>query len=93
MNIEKLLRDVLEQRVQVKDLSEHEHDAVIFALEKIAVNLLDTEHDEMAQALLDILTPLADAIQQDHENKFEAAIQEAESRGCVYFEFEEPIIH
>ena len=93
MSVQQLLTDILEQRVQIKDLKSEEHDAVIFALEQIAVNLLDTKHDEMAQSLLEVITPLADAIQQEQTAKFESAIQEAESRGCTYWEVENPTVH
>ena len=87
MNIEQLLKDVLENRIDPAELDTEQLDAVLDALYVAAQNLMGTDRDAAGHAIMDIIEPLLEL------DKFELAIRKAEARGSVYWEFETPSIH
>lgn len=91
IDAELLVEDILEDRVKVKELSAEELDAVVESLSDIGQSMLDTEQHEIGIA---ILRALDSAIDMHHTGEgFEEAIVAAESRGSVYWEYENPSIH
>ena len=91
IDAELLVQDILENRIEVKDLSTEELDAVVDSLTDIGESLLDTEQHEIGEA---ILQALDSAIDMRYTNDdFEQAIQAAEQRGSTYWEIENPSIH
>jgi len=92
-DIKQLVIDVLEDRVDLKDLSDQQADSVIMALHSFGNQLVDSGQEEAGLSILDITAPLVEQIVLDVEEQSEQVINEALSRGCVYYEPEYPEIH
>lgn len=90
---ETLIKDYLEDRIQLTELTSDELDAIIDDLVAIAESYLDTDYHEAGVAMLEVLDQAIDLRSQDQEAGFEQAILSAQERGSTYFEFEEYIVH
>jgi hypothetical protein len=63
-------------------------------LQDLAEELLEGPHHDVALAMLEVLsTVIDDRIESEDMSCFEQAILDAESRGSVYWEFDEYSIH
>lgn len=95
--VDRLCQDILEDRVAVESLSNEELDIVLDRFYDIAEALQDDPDERKAQAAEAILAVLQDVVDERvgalDMSCFEQAILDAESRGSVYFEFEEYLVH
>jgi hypothetical protein len=92
-DVETIVRGVLDNTIEVKDLTIEELDAVVDELVDIGEGLLNTENHEVGVAMLQVLDQAIDLRSQDMSADFEDAIVAAEQRGSTYWEFENPSIH
>ena len=92
-NTKTIIKGVLDNSIDVKDLSMEELDAVVDKLIDIGEGLLDTENHEAGVAMLQVLDAVIDLRSHDMDQGFEAAIVAAEQRGATYWEIENPSIH
>jgi hypothetical protein len=90
---ETIIRGVLNNTIEVKDLTIEELDAVVDELVDIGESLLDTENHEVGVAMLEVLDMAIDLRSTDLQTGFEDAIIAAEQRGSTYWEIENPSIH
>ena len=88
-----IIKGVLDNSIDVKDLSMEELDAVVDKLIDIGESLLDTENHDAGVAILQVLDAVIDLRSHDMDEGFEAAIVAAEQRGATYWEIENPSIH
>ena len=85
MDIDKLVADIIANNNSVD---------VVDRLTELGVSMLGTENDKIGTALLKVLKREVDNSIKAFETKaFELAVDEAESRGSTYWEFEEHIVH
>jgi len=92
-NTKTIIKGVLDNSIDVKDLSMEELDAVVDKLIDIGEGLLDTENHEAGVAMLQVLDQVIDLRSHDMDEGFEAAIVAAEQRGATYWEIENPSVH
>ena len=92
-NTKTIIKGVLDNSIEIKDLSMEELDAVVDKLIDIGESLLDTENHEAGVAILQVLDATIDLRSHDMDEGFEAAIVAAEQRGATYWEIENPSIH
>jgi hypothetical protein len=92
-DVETIVKGVLDNNINVKDLSIEELDAVVDELVDIAESLLDTDNHEVGVAMLAVLDQAIDLRSVDLQSGFEDAIMAAEQRGATYWEIENPSIH
>jgi hypothetical protein len=92
-NTKTIIKGVLDNTIDVKDLSIEELDAVVDKLIDIGEGLLDTENHEAGVAILQVLDAVIDLRSHDMDEGFEAAIVAAEQRGATYWEIENPSVH
>ena len=92
-DVETIVRGVLDNTIEVKDLTVAELDAVIDELVDIGESLLDTDNHEVGVAMLQVLDQAIDLRSVEMDEGFEQAIIAAESRGATYWEIENPSIH
>jgi hypothetical protein len=92
-DVETIVQGVLNNTIEVKDLTVDELDAVVDELVDIGESLLDTENHEAGVAMLQVLDAVIDLRSTDMDEGFEAAIVAAEQRGATYWEIENPRIH
>ena len=91
---EKLIKDFLEDRVKLEDMTTEQLDTVLDELIEIGESLLNTDNHEAGVAILTVLDAAIDLKCLDSADAgFEQAIQDAESRGSTYWEFEEYLVH
>jgi len=91
---EKLIKDFLEDRVRLEDLTMEQLDTVLDELIEIGESLLNTDQHEAGVAILQVLDAAIDLKCLDPADAgFEQAIQAAEARGSTYWEFEEYLVH
>ena len=90
MDAQKLCQGILDNSIPVDSLTDVEQDLVIEYLTECAEGFVGTEHDDMANELLELLNFLRDV---RADQPFESAIQEAEKRGSTYWEIENPSVH
>jgi hypothetical protein len=88
-----IIKGVLDNTIEIKDLSMEELDAVVDKLIDIGESLLDTENHEAGVAILQVLDAAIDLRSHDMDEGFEAAIVAAEQRGATYWEIENPSTH
>jgi hypothetical protein len=88
-----IIKGVLDNSIEVKDLSTEELDAVVDELVDIGESLLDTDNHEVGVAMLQVLDAAIDLRSIDIDEGFEAAIVAAEQRGATYWEIENPSVH
>jgi hypothetical protein len=88
-----IIKGVLDNSIEIKDLSMEELDAVVDKLIDIGESLLDTENHDAGVAILQVLDAAIDLRSHDMDKGFEAAIVAAEQRGATYWEIENPSIH
>lgn len=85
MDIDKLVADVIANNDSVD---------VVDRLTELGVSMLGTDNEEIGLSLLKVLKDAVDNRIKAFETKaFELAVDEAESRGSTYWEFEEHIVH
>jgi len=88
MDILKLISDVHSGRIDINSLSFEESEIVLEGYREVAYSFLEQESTrELGQAILDILQAAG------LDDPFEAAIDQAESRGSTYWEFETDRLH
>ena len=92
-DVETIVRGVLNNTIEVKDLSTEELDAVVDELVDIGESLLDTDNHEVGVAMLQVLDAAIDLRSIDMDEGFEEAIVAAEQRGATYWEIENPSVH
>jgi hypothetical protein len=92
MNVDKLVEDVLSEAVPVETLNADQLEAVLGRLQEIAQNLLDTEHHDAADEILQVLAEV-EFCQDTDMTCFADAIAEATARGSQYWQFDEYTIH
>lgn len=93
MDIEQLVIDIVEGRTSIDDLDGDDLDAVILAMYEVGLNMIDTDQDDIANQILDIVEPLVESIMAKiDQSGFEEAIQAAEARGSTYWEVEDPTL-
>jgi hypothetical protein len=92
-DVKKLVMDVLENRVDLADLTDQESDTVILALHKFGNDLIESGHQDAGLSILDITTPFIDEIMHDMDHATEQLIQEAVARGCVLYKPDYHDIH
>lgn len=91
---EKLIKDFLEDRVKLEDMTTEQLDTVLDELIEIGESLLNTDKHEAGVAILTVLDAAIDLKSLDATDVgFEQAIQAAEARGSTYWEFEEYLVH
>ena len=88
IEIDELVEAVFNGDVNISDLTDEEQE-LVFEGYKSLVKILskNPEHAEVAGKMQKLLD-MADA-----EDPFEDAIEEAESRGSIYWEFEDDTLH
>ena len=85
MDIDKLVADVIANNDPVD---------VVDRLTELGVSMLGTVNDKIGADLLKVLKREVDNRIKKFETKaFELAVDEAESRGSTYWEFEQHIVH
>lgn len=96
-DIEKMLDDIVADRVKVNDLAPEQLEAVMDHIRDVFTDLLDSEHEDFAQSMLMILDTIhtaienravADADSENWENDIVASIE----RGNTYFEMENYVL-
>ena len=92
-DVETIVCGVLNNSIEIKDLTMEELDAVVDELVDISESMLDTENHEVGVAMLQVLDAAIDLRSTDADAGFEEAILAAEERGSTYWEFEEHTIH
>jgi hypothetical protein len=92
-DVETIVQGVLNNTIEVKDLTVDELDAVVDELVDIGESLLDTENHDAGVAMLQVLDAVIDLRSTDIDKGFEAAIVAAEQRGATYWEIENPSVH
>ena len=92
-NTKTIIKGVLDNTIEIKDLSMEELDAVVDKLIDIGESLLDTENHKAGVAILQVLDAAIDLRSHDMDQGFETAIVAAEQRGATYWEIENPSIH
>jgi hypothetical protein len=92
-DVETIVKGVLNNSIDVKDLTIEELDAVVDELVDIGQSLLNTDNHEVGIAMLEVLDQAIDLRSTDVQEGFEEAILAAEARGSTYWEFENPSIH
>jgi hypothetical protein len=91
---EKLIKDFLEDRVRLEDMTTEQLDSVLDSLIEIGESLLNTNNHQVGVAILKVLDAAIDLRCIDAADAgFEQAIQAAEARGSTYWEFEEYLVH
>ena len=91
---EKLIKDFLEDRVKLEDMTTEQLDTVLDELIEIGESLLNTDKHEAGVAILTVLDAAIDLKSLDATDVgFEQAVQAAEARGSTYWEFEEYLVH
>jgi hypothetical protein len=91
---EKLIKDFLEDRVKLEDMTTEQLDTVLDELIEIGESLLNTDNHDAGVAILTVLDAAIDLKCMDAADAdFEQAIQDAEARGSTYWEFEEYLVH
>jgi hypothetical protein len=88
-----IIKGVLDNSIEIKDLSMEELDAVVDKLIDIGESLLDTENHKAGVAILQVLDATIDLRSIEIDKGFEAAIVAAEQRGATYWEIENPSVH
>jgi hypothetical protein len=88
-----IIKGVLDNSIEIKDLSMEELDAVVDKLIDIGESLLDTENHEAGVAILQVLDATIDLRSIEMDKGFEDAIVAAEQRGATYWEIENPSVH
>ena len=90
---ETLIKGFLDDSIKLTDLTVDELDCVIDELVAIGEDMLDTDNHEVGVAILECLDSAIDSRVTDPSVGFEQAIVDAESRGSVYWEFNEYSVH
>ena len=91
---DKLIKDFLEDRVKLEDMTTEQLDSVLDSLIEIGESLLNTDNHAAGVAILQVLDAAIDLRCLDAADAgFEQAIQDAEARGSTYWEFEEYLVH
>ena len=91
---DKLIKDFLEDRVTLEEMTTEQLDSVLDGLIEIGESLLNTDNHDAGVAILKVLDAAIDLRSSiDNDDSFEAAIQEAEARGSTYWEFEHYNLH
>jgi hypothetical protein len=94
MDINQLVDDVIERRVDIKTLSTHQLDMLFEQLQELAEESPTDPYQETALELLGvIMDTIDDRIAADSSEGFEEAIAAAEARGSTYWEFETYSVH
>lgn len=92
-DVKNIVEGVLNNSIEIKDLTVDELDATVDGLVDIAENLLDTENHEVGVAMLGVLREAIELRVDEMNSGFKEAILDAESRGSTYWEFENTNIH
>lgn len=92
-DVKTIITGVLDNSIEIKDLTVDELDATVDGLVDVAENLLDTENHEVGIAMLGVLREALELRVDEIDPGFEEAILSAEARGSTYWEFEENTIH
>ena len=92
-DVSTIIKGVLDNSIEIKDLTVAELDATVDELADIAESLLDTENHEVGVAMLKVLDQAIDLRSVEMDEGFEQAILEAEARGSTYWDFEEHSVH
>ncbi len=90
---DKLIKDFLEDRVTLEEMTTEQLDSVIDGLIEIGESFLNTDRHEVGVAILKALDAAIDLKSMEVEDGFEQAIQAAEARGSTYWEFEHYTVH
>jgi hypothetical protein len=91
---EKLIKDFLEDRVTLEEMTTEQLDSVLDGLIEIGESFLGTDRHEAGVRILQALDAAIDLKSMlDVEDGFEQAIEEAEARGSTYWEFEHYTVH
>jgi flagellar biosynthesis component FlhA len=96
-NVDRLCRDILEDKIAVETLTDEQLDMVLDRFYDIAEALENDPDERKSQAASAILAVLQDVVDErvsaTDMSCFETAIAEAEKRGSIYWEFETYSIH
>ena len=92
-DVKTIIRGVLDNTIDIKDLTASELDATVDELVAIADSLLDTENHDVGVAMLEVLDQAIEIRGAEIDPGFKEAILAAEQRGSTYWEFENPGIH
>jgi hypothetical protein len=91
---EKLIKDFLEDRVTLEEMTTEQLDNVLDGLIEIGESFLNTDRHEVGVRILQALDAAIDVkSMREQYDGFEKAIQEAKARGSTYWEFEEYLVH
>lgn len=91
---DKLIKDFLEDRVTLEDMTTDELDAVLDGLIEIGESFLGTDRHEVGVRILEALDAAIDLKSMlAVDDGFEEAIEAAEARGSTYWEFEHYTVH
>ena len=94
MDIDQLVDDVMERRVDIETLSTHQLDMVFEQLQELAEDSPTDPYQETALELLNVIINTIDSrIATDSVEGFEEAIAAAEARGSTYWELETYSVH
>jgi len=92
-DVKTIITGVLNNSIEIKDLTVDELDATVDELVDIAESLLDTENHEVGVAMLNVLEEAIELRGAEIDPGFEEAILAAEARGSTYWEFDDHTIH
>lgn len=95
INIEKMLDDIVSNKVQVKDLNSAELEAVMDYIREVFNDMLGTENEVFAQGMIELLDTIHNIIENrsvaDASNWDDDILASIE-RGNTYFEMQEYVI-
>lgn len=87
MDLDQLVNDILNKQVDPTQLSQDELEAVVEYMHEAAEALLDSEHNEVAQAIIGVIENIGNDYRE-----FDVEIEASVTRGNSYFELEEYIL-
>jgi hypothetical protein len=92
--IEKIIKDIIEDRVDPGTLDTIVLEQVVDHFQEIAQSLVDGEHHDAALAMLEALgEKVDDRMEALDMSAFDKEIAAAEHRGSTYWEFETYTLH
>lgn len=94
-DIEKMLEDIVSDRIAVKDLTLDQLEAVMDYIQDVFTDMLGGENDEFAQGMLQIVDLIHNSIENRsaaEADNWDQDILDSVERGNTYFEMENYVV-
>lgn len=91
-DIEKMLEDIVSDKIAVKDLAPEQLEAVMDYIRDVFTDMLGGENEEFAESMLGLLDTIHDTIENravGESADWDADIEASVERGNTYFEMEQ----